>query len=147
MARALEAWRMITLEDYLNHWRFHYGDVHVPSSSLTDRMRADAQTTVDRANALLSAFGKSRGITSGWRPVEVNRLVRGASPHSNHCKCLAIDIVDGDCALDAFCLASPHVLEELGLWQESPKSTPGWCHVQIVPFRSYKPGGARVFIP
>jgi hypothetical protein len=45
--------------------------------------------------------------------------------------------------LDDWCLEHPEVLQEIGLWQEHPAATKGWCHLQIVPPRS----GKRVFFP
>jgi hypothetical protein len=134
---------MITLDEYLNHWKIEYGDVSVSSIELTDGMRTDAKTTIDRANALLASFGHDRGIASGWRPFEVNRLVSGAATHSNHTLCRAIDIVDGDGSLDEWAIDNVESLIKIGLWQEMPSSTPGWAHFQIVPPHS----GNRVFIP
>ncbi len=134
---------MITLEDYMNHWMVHYSQVDVPDDEVTAEMSLDAQTTVDKANKLLEYFGEERGITSGWRPVEVNKLVPGAALYSNHTRCRAVDIADPHGDLDEWCLAHPEVLEQVGLWQEHPASTKGWCHVQIVPPKS----GNRVFYP
>lgn len=134
---------MITLENYLNQWKVHYSSVPVPPGELTDEMQTDAQITVDKANQLLVQFGEDREITSGWRPIEVNRLVAGAALYSNHTRCLAVDIYDPHGDLDEWCLGHPEVLEEIGLWQEHPASTKGWCHVQIIPPKS----GNRVFYP
>ena len=134
---------MILLEDYLTHWRKHYGHVAVPAAELTADMLQAAQQTVDRANTLLSNFGEPREITSGWRPVEVNRLIPGAALRSNHTKCLAVDLADPDGDLDEWCLDNAAVLEEVGLWQEHPAATKGWCHLQTVPPKS----GRRVFYP
>ena len=134
---------MITLEDYLNHWTINYSNADVPEEELTQEMRADAQITVDKANELLAQFGEERTITSGWRPVEVNKLVPGAAAFSNHTRCLAVDISDPHGDLDEWTLEHPEVLEDIGLWQEHPASTKGWCHVQTVAPRS----GKRVFYP
>lgn len=134
---------MITLDQYLNQWKVHYGQVQVPDEELTDDMRKDAQITVDRANQLLARFGQGRDITSGWRPIEVNKLVPGAAQFSNHTKCCAVDISDPHGDLDQWCLDHPAILEDIGLWLEHPSSTKGWCHVQIVAPRS----GKRVFFP
>lgn len=138
---------MITLEDYLDHWRIAYPNAEVPDDELTEEMRKDAQVTVDRANELLERFGKARGITSGWRPVAVNALVPGAAPHSNHVRCRAVDIADPGNELDSWINAHPEVLDDLDLWREAPVGTSGWCHVQIVQFRSWQPGHSRTFMP
>lgn len=144
---------MITVDEYLSHWKEHYGHCHVPEDELTDPMRKQAEITVDRVNALLAYFGHPREITSGWRPKSVNSQVRGAAPNSKHCICLACDIADGDGQLDAFCFADANdhpddgILAELELWMEDPKHTPGWTHVQTIPFNSWRPGRPRWFVP
>ncbi len=138
---------MITVEDYLNHWKLHYGSAVVPDDELTYAMRDDAEVMVNSGNALLQAFGQDRDIASGWRPTEVNKLVPGAALHSKHTLCLAIDIEDPDGDLDHWCFANPQVLESIGLWQEHPASTKGWCHVQQVPYGSWTPTKPRWFYP
>jgi hypothetical protein len=55
----------------------------------------------------------------------------------------AVDLEDIDGRLDAFCEGNQDVLEHLGLYLESPKATPRWCHVQQIAPKS----GHRVFIP
>lgn len=134
---------MISLDDYLTHWQLHYPQAAVPDDELTDEMRADAETTVDKAIELLDQFGEERGLTSGWRPREVNVLVPGAAQFSQHMLCRAIDIADPLGDLDEWCLDNYNRMVELELWQEHPASTKGWCHVQIVPPKS----GNRVFYP
>jgi hypothetical protein len=134
---------MIYLDDYLNHWRKSYGHIAVPTGELTPDMLADAQVIVDRGNQLLTQFGEGREITSGWRPFAVNQLVTGAAVHSNHTRCMAVDLADPDGSLDDWCLDHATLLEGLGLWQEHPAATKGWCHVQSVAPRS----GKRVFYP
>lgn len=134
---------MISVNEYLNHWTLHYGAVHVPEDELTPAMMEAAAVTVDKANQLLDRFGQSRGINSGWRPVEVNKLVPGAALMSNHTRCLAVDIADPEGDLDEWCLDNQPILAEIGLFLEHPASTKGWCHVQTVAPRS----GNRVFYP
>ena len=134
---------MITVEEYLNHWKERYGKARVPSDELTDDMRHAALYTVGRANMLLAQFREDRGITSGWRPVEVNRLIPGAAAMSNHTRCMAVDLADPEGDLDEWCLDNAGVLEEIGLWQEHPAATKGWCHLQTCAPKS----GKRVFYP
>lgn len=109
----------------------------------TDQMRLDAAITISRANELLARAEMDRGVRSGYRPDEVNAKVPGASPNSKHKICRAIDIADNDGKLKSWCLANLEVLEEIGLWMESPEYTPTWVHVQMVPPSSRN----RVFIP
>jgi hypothetical protein len=110
---------------------------------LTDEKRFNAEETIDKANQLLERFGETRKVNSGWRPASINKSTVGAAPKSKHMECLAIDLEDKDGSLDAWCLENLEVLQEIGLWLESPESSPGWCHIQIVPPRS----GNRVFKP
>lgn len=140
---------MITVDQYLNQWRRHYdGRVTVPEDELTDQMRADAEVVVDRAKTLLAEFGDSdRGITSGWRPTAVNKIVPGAAMRSKHTMCRAIDIADPEGDLDHWCMENQEALERIGLWQEHPGSTKGWCHVQTVPYGSWVEGKPRWFYP
>lgn len=112
-------------------------------AELTRELRANARETVRRVNRLLRHAGLMRKVTSGWRPAAINAAVPGAAPGSRHLSCLAVDLEDGDGALDAWCMAHPEVLEEIGLWLEHPDATPGWCHLQTQPPRS----GRRVFHP
>lgn len=112
------------------------------AAQLTDEIRANAEVTISRANALLKRAGlTNRDATSGWRPAAVNAATPGAAKKSNHLMGRAVDIADADKKLQQWCLANPQVLEELGLWMEHPKDTPTWTHVQTVP-----PGsGRRIF--
>lgn len=119
------------------------------AAELTDVIRMNAAVTVDRVNQLLTAFyasqpdGSYRTVNSGWRPPEVNAGTSGAAVNSKHMTGQACDLSDDDERLDSWCLTNPGVLARIGLWQESPQSTPRWCHVQIVAPAS----GNRVFIP
>lgn len=134
---------MITVEDYLTFWKINHGDVEVDMGQLTADMRVNAETLVLRTNMLLDKFGQERGITSGWRPREVNAKVSGAALRSKHMTCQAIDLADPEGDLDEWLLNNPLVLRSVGLYQEHPSATKGWCHVQTVPPRS----GNRVFYP
>lgn len=134
----------ITLAD------FYMGRDKTYASELTPEIRTNAAITVDRVNQLLAAFyasqpdGSYRTVNSGWRPPEVNASTHGAAKFSRHMTGEACDLSDDDERLDSWCLGEGRKwLEQIGLWQESPQSSPRWCHVQIVPPAS----GNRVFIP
>ena len=122
---------MITLEDYA---------MGRPIPSPLDQF---ALLTVERANRLLSEFGEDRRVTSGYRTPAINAATPGAAKRSKHMTCQAIDLEDHDGDLDEWCIDNPGVLERLGLWQEHPAATKGWCHLQTVPPMS----GRRVFYP
>jgi len=128
---------VITVAEY-----FMGRDKEYPDDLTTD-LRINAQETVIRVNTLLGYFEESRDVTSGWRPPAVNVATPGAATISKHMTCQACDVKDPEGDLDEWCLAHPEILEKIGLWQEHPASTKGWCHVQIVPPRS----GKRVFYP
>lgn len=128
---------MITLKEY---WMGR--DVQF-AAELTDEVISNAMNTVERANKLLEAFGEARGVTSGWRPVAVNRATPNAALRSKHMSGQAVDLADPDGDLDDWALENPDVLESCGLWQEHPSATKGWAHFQIVPPKS----GKRVFYP
>lgn len=110
---------------------------------LTRELRANARETLRRVNRLLRRAGITATVSSGWRPTAINAAVPGAAKNSKHIQCLAIDLDDRNGRLDAWCLANPDVLEELGLWLEHPDATPGWCHLQTQAPRS----GSRIFEP
>lgn len=138
----------ITLDDYVNHYKISYPNVVVnEATEITPTMWSSANSLIIAVNLLLKRFGEERTITSGWRPAAVNALVPGAAKFSNHMRMCAVDLEDHDGRLDAFCMDAPQVLTDLRLWQEHPASTKGWCHVQNMPYGSYKNGKPRWFYP
>lgn len=125
-------------------------------AQVTDEMRADAQTTVDRTNALLlraaevgiepTQAGNGFGcVDSGYRTAAINAATPKAAKNSNHMLCRALDISDDDGELDAWLISDEgqKAMEEIGLWSEHPSATKGWAHVQIVPPKS----GHRTYYP
>ncbi len=104
---------------------------------------ANAIDLSERLNRLMLYWERPIILTSGYRPAAINSQVKGAALKSHHIVCAAADISDEDGALDAFCMSDLPMLEHLGLWLEHPDSTPGWCHLQLLPPRS----GNRVFKP
>jgi hypothetical protein len=127
----------ITLEEY------YMGRDVTHSEELSDAHRYNAKITVDRANALLEAFGEERRVTSGWRPAGINAATPNASPVSKHVLCQAVDLEDKTGTLDQWCAEHEDVLAQIGLWREASSATPTWTHIQIVPPHS----GHRVFYP
>lgn len=128
---------MITVEEYLKG-----RDKQYPTEFTVD-LRINAQATIQKVNDLLDVFGQERRVTSGWRPAAVNAATPGAAKFSRHMTCEACDLEDPEGDLDEWCLEHPKNLEEIGLWQEFPGSTKGWCHLQIIQPKS----GKRVFYP
>lgn len=109
----------------------------------TPEIGSNAQLLVNRVNWLMDRLGiEEFRVTSGWRPVAVNRAARGA-PRSAHLHGMAVDISDSDRALSAKLLENQTLLEEAGLYLEDPDHTPTWVHLQTRPTQS----GNRVFKP
>src|SRR4029079_9748555 len=100
---------MITLADYFMGRDQRYG------AELTEELRVNAGHVVARANLLLSRAGLERRVTSGWRAAEINSTLENDAKDRRHIVCLAVDIEDGDGALDAWCMANPRALEDIGL--------------------------------
>lgn len=82
-------------------------------------------------------------VSSGYRPAQINAKVVGAAKASNHLTGNAIDLVDRNGDIDAWCLSNLDELEECGLYLEDPSKTLSWCHLQQIAPRS----GRRVFLP
>lgn len=110
---------------------------------LTSELKENLEMLLAALNKFRVIYGKPMIVSSGYRPPEINVNTKGAAKHSNHMICLACDFKDEDGSLDKYCMDNLAVLEKCGLWLESPKSTPNWCHLQCVPPKS----GKRVFIP
>lgn len=112
---------------------------------------AELTTNLDKlliaVNQIRQAWGKPLIVTSGYRPGHYNKSARGAK-RSAHMTCEAVDFQDGDGSFAAWCLSNLKLLEEAGLYMESPLYThepPGkrWVHLQT----RRPPSGNRVFIP
>lgn len=109
---------------------------------IDESLEGNLEKLLTALNRFRAVWGKPMIVTSGYRSPAHNALVGGAK-RSNHMKCLAADFADPDESLDAFCQTNLKLLEDCGLWLESPMHTKGWCHLQAVPPKS----GKRIFIP
>jgi hypothetical protein len=140
----------ITLGDYLMGRDAIYPD------DFTLAVMANAEKTVKLVNSLLAVM-ESEGmkleahpvsqslVSSGWRPPQINRQVKGAAPKSKHMTGEAVDLYDPEGDIDNFLMSGQgqRVLASLGLYIEHPSATKSWSHIQIVPPRSQQ----RVFYP
>ncbi len=134
--------------------QYYMGRDKIYANELTDEKRENAFQLVQLVNQLVAEF-EHDGVTlhehplnksplsSGWRPAKINGITTGAAVKSKHMTCQAIDLYDPDGEIDEWALDHPEVLSRIGLWQEHPSATKGWCHVQSVPPKS----GNRVFYP
>lgn len=110
-------------------------DVEYP---LTPELEVNLARLMTAVNALRGLYNAPMYVSSGYRPGKYNKAAGGA-PNSCHTECMAIDFHDADGTLKAW--ITEGILEQCGLWQESPAHTPTWLHVDI------RPRANRVFIP
>lgn len=110
---------------------------------LSEEQEKNLEQLLECLNKFRKIYGKPMIVSSGYRPEAINKNVKGAAKKSNHIMCLACDFKDLDGSLDEWCLQNLDVLEECGLYLESPLHTPTWCHLQCKSPKS----GRRVFIP
>jgi hypothetical protein len=89
-------------------------------------------------------------INSGLRTPDANVACNGAK-HSAHLEGKAVDLRDNAGLLTSWIVSNESVLEELGLWMESPNATHvpeqgvRWVHLQIA--RGPLTPAARIFDP
>jgi len=105
---------------------------------LTPELEANLTALLEAVNKLRALYGEPMYVSSGYRPGPFNKAAGGAK-NSPHMTCQAVDFHDADGKLKAW--VTTDILEQCGLWQEDPKSTPTWLHVDI------RPRAHRVFIP
>lgn len=137
---------MITLEDYYGSYK--------GCDDITEEVERNANRLLDAVNDLLMR-AEDDGVVleinpktttyvsgtenGGFRP----QSCKVGASNSKHKKGLAVDVYDPEGELDEWCTKNVKILEELGLYLESSKYTPTWCHIQCEP-----PGsGRRFFIP
>lgn len=94
-------------------------------------------------NQIRTAYNVPMIVNSGWRPPQINAATPGAAPASKHMIGLAADIRDTDGALWAWVLQNLALMQQLGIYMEDKRWTPGWTHFQLG-----APGsGHRIFVP
>lgn len=122
----------ITLEEFIK----------ASSSPIPDPMLPAVLDLLKRMNAVRQLYGRPMIVSSAYRDPIHNEKIGGAKD-SNHCKGLAIDILDPDDRLVYWIMGNQDTLANLGLWCEDPAYTDGWVH-----FQSIKPkSGKRLFKP
>lgn len=108
-----------------------------------------------KVNVIRKAYGKPMYVSSGYRlrqkHIDVYRK-KGYTDDkipfgSQHLSGLAVDFRDPKQELQTWILANLELIEQLDVFIEDFKYTPTWVHIQLRPFRSYKKGGSRFFIP
>lgn len=129
---------MITMAEYLMN-----RDAQYP---LTQEQMDNAEDLLEKLNELEDHWSDESGeefvVTSGYRPAAINAEIPGSKPHDAHERCQGVDLRDINMELSDFLLRNTTLLEQLGLWMESPSSAKDHVHLQ-----SYPPySGHRVFI-
>lgn len=97
---------------------------------LTSELEANLARLLTAVNAVRKAYGKPMVVSSGYRPAHFNTAAGGAK-RSAHMICMAVDFRDPNGEIDKWCDENQDLLESLGLWQEHPDATKGWCHLDI----------------
>ncbi len=117
-------------------------------------VQANLAILLERMNKVRELYGKVMRITSGLRTKEdqirvyaekgitdITKIPMGSA----HLSGQAIDVYDADGTLNQWCKDHEKELIEIGVWLETRQGS--WQHLQIKPFRSYKPGGTIWFNP
>jgi uncharacterized protein YcbK (DUF882 family) len=123
---------MITVAEYLMG-----RDKEFPLDMMQVRNMAEL---LSKVNYLFGRLDLHAVVSSGYRPASINRQIGGAKM-STHTVCAGIDLHDKDGFLAAKMKDNLDILEEIGLWMESPAHTNGWIHLDI------KQRKNRIFIP
>lgn len=119
---------MINLENYATASGKYPARFKDPEFTL--EVMDNAQKLLDKVNAFLAEIGvKEVKVSSGFRPSAVNAATPGAAKKSSHLIGKAVDLEDSDGKLDDLVASKPDLLRKYGLFQEDPKSTKGWLHL------------------
>lgn len=109
---------------------------------LTPDLESNLSKLLASLNQFRDIYGIPMVVSSGYRPGRFNQAAGGAR-NSAHLTCEACDFHDPDGFLKKYILNNVTLLEQCGLYMESPASTPTWCHLQV----RIIPSGNRIFIP
>lgn len=118
---------MITLSDYLMGRDVEY------AKEITQQMLATAEVLLVHINDMLktTGFEKRISLISGWRPLSLNRKVKGAAKNSSHITGEGIDITYVQELYQL--LSTDGILEEFNLYMEDLKDSKNHIHLQIRP--------------
>jgi hypothetical protein len=123
-------------------------------SDLTQEQQDNLAILLERANKLRAVWAKPMTPTNCVRTMSEHLAIyakKGITDHSKipmkskHLIGAALDISDPTLALTKWLESNPQVIEDCDIWLE--KGNANWVHIQIHPFRSYKAGGTRWFLP
>lgn len=114
------------------------------ANPLSKEQEVNLERLLVAVNKLRALYGKPMYVSSGYRPAAINAKI-GGGKKSCHLTLEAVDFVDKDRSLTNFC--NDDILEECGLWMESPDVATTWCHLQLREPKSRWNGRKRVFNP
>jgi hypothetical protein len=121
---------MISLKDYITA-SGKYPE-REKSPDLTPEVIKNAEQLLSKVNNVLNTLGiKNVIVSSGFRPSDVNKGIKGAAVKSNHLIGKAIDLSDPKGELDRALEINQELLEAYGLWQEHPSKTINWAHLDM----------------
>lgn len=129
---------------------------NVSLSDIPHQHQVNIDELLKRVNIIRAAYGKPMNVSSGYRSLQDHLRIysqKGITDQnkipmaSAHLSGQAIDIADPKGELQAWIKANPQIIEQADLYLEDFSATPTWVHLQIRPFKSYKPGGTRFFKP
>lgn len=101
---------------------------------LTPELNINLDNLLIAVNKLRDLYGSPMYVSSGYRPGHYNKDAGGAAD-SPHVICMAVDFHDIDNKIKNW--ITEDILTQCGLYQEDPKHTPTWIHVDIRP-RSHR---------
>lgn len=94
-------------------------------------------------NKIREVYGKKMSVSSGWRPLAINNVTKGAASHSKHTLGLAADIVDADGSIMKWVLNNLQLMKDLDIYIENFNYTIGWVHFGL----GAPSSGHRIFVP
>ena len=127
--------QLITMKDYLTS----SGKYPEREAMADEQVILNATLLIEKTNALLHDLGVTKilGVSSGFRPQDVNKKVKGAAKKSAHILGLAVDLVDDkEQTLGKLLISKPELLKKHGVWIEHLDHTKGqftnWAHCDLV---------------
>lgn len=137
---------MITIDDYFRDPQTGADRRETYKDDYKPEYLDNANKLLKQVNGLLAELGvPNQKVSSGWRPLTVNKTISNAAKKSYHMSGLAVDLHDDQAhTLGHLILNRPDLLKKYNLWLENLGSTPGWTHLDLGtrsdrPVRMFKP--------